>query len=86
MTTNFGQLWINGRLTFELIELILTISQHTQEKHMTKWIVILAIVILAPTFVINVFSNGVTFVSTQGKALVTEVAKEATKTVQESAK
>lgn len=53
---------------------------------MTKWIVILAIVILAPTFVINVFSNGVTFVSTQGKALVTEVAKEATKTVQESSK
>lgn len=53
---------------------------------MTKWIVILAIVILAPTFVVNVFSNGVNFVSTQGKALVSEIAKEATKTVQESSK
>ena len=53
---------------------------------MTKWIVILALVILAPTFVVNLFSSGVSFVSTQGKALVSEVAKEATKTVQESAK
>jgi len=51
---------------------------------MTKWIIVLALVILAPTFVVNVFSNGVTFVSTQGKALVSEVAKEATKTVQEA--
>jgi hypothetical protein len=51
---------------------------------MTKWIIVLAVVILAPTFVVNVFSNGVTFVSTQGKALVSEVAKEATKTVQEA--
>jgi hypothetical protein len=51
---------------------------------MIKWIIILAIVILAPTFVINLFSNGVSFVSTQGKALVSEVAKEATKTIQES--
>ena len=56
---NFGLLWINGRLTFEHIEHILTLSQHTQEKIVTKWIVILAIVILAPTFVVNVFSNGV---------------------------
>jgi hypothetical protein len=53
---------------------------------MIKWLIIIAIVILAPTFVINVFSNGVSFVSTQGKALVSEVAKEATKTVQEAAK
>jgi len=53
---------------------------------MTKWIFIIAIVILAPTFVINVFSIGVSFVSSQGKALVSEVAREATKTVQESAK
>ncbi|MEY4331517.1 MAG: hypothetical protein RLZZ196_255 [Bacteroidota bacterium] len=53
---------------------------------MTKWIVILAIVILAPTFVINVMSNGVHFVSNQGKSLVSEVAKEATKTVQEASK
>ena len=51
-----------------------------------KWIIILAIVILAPTFVINMFSSGVTFVSTQGKAAVSEMAKEATKTVQESSK
>lgn len=51
-----------------------------------RWIVILAVIILAPTFVINVFSNGVSFVSNQGKALVSEMAKEATKTVQESAK
>lgn len=53
---------------------------------MTKWLIILAIVILAPTFVINVMSNGVNFVSTQGKALVGEMAKEATKTVQEASK
>lgn len=53
---------------------------------MTKWIVILAIVVLAPTFVINMFTSGVSFVSTQGQALVSEMAKEATKTVQESAK
>lgn len=53
---------------------------------MMKWIIILAIVILAPTFVINAFSNAVTFVSHQGKALVTEATKEASKTVQEAAK
>lgn len=53
---------------------------------MVKWIVILAIVILAPTFVINLFSNGVMFVSNQGKALTTEVVKEASKTIQEAQK
>jgi hypothetical protein len=53
---------------------------------MTKWIVVLALVILAPTFVVNLFASGVSFVSNQGKALVSEVAKEATKTVQESSK
>jgi hypothetical protein len=53
---------------------------------MTKWIVVLALVILAPTFVVNLVSSGVSFVSNQGKALVSEVAKEATKTVQESSK
>jgi hypothetical protein len=51
---------------------------------MSKWIFIIALVILAPTFVINMLTSGVTFVSTQGKALVSEVAKEATKTVQEA--
>ena len=51
-----------------------------------KWIVVVALVILAPTFVINVVGSTVSFVSTQGKALVGEVAKEATKTVQEAAK
>ena len=53
---------------------------------MIKWIVIVAIVILAPTFVINLFSTSVSFVSHQGKALVTEVAKEATNTVKEASK
>jgi len=53
---------------------------------MVKWFVILAIVILAPTFVINLFSNGVMFVSNQGKALTTEVVKEAGKTIQEAQK
>jgi hypothetical protein len=53
---------------------------------MIKLITIIAIVILAPTFVINMFSGAVSFVSIQGKALVSEVAKEATKTVQESSK
>jgi hypothetical protein len=53
---------------------------------MTKWIVILAIIILAPTFVTNSFSTLVHFTSEQGKALVAEMAKEATKTVQESSK
>jgi hypothetical protein len=53
---------------------------------MVKWIIILSVIILAPAFVINVFSNTVSFVSTQGKALVSEMAKEATKTVQESTK
>ena len=51
---------------------------------MTKWIIVLALVILAPMFVINTLTNGVLFVSTQGKALVSEMAKEATKTVQEA--
>jgi len=51
---------------------------------MIKWIVILAVVILAPTFVINIVTAGVNFVSTQGKALTTEVIKEATKTIEES--
>jgi len=51
---------------------------------MTKWIVILALVILAPTFVINTFSSGVNFVSTQGKALTSEMVKEASKTIQEA--
>lgn len=49
---------------------------------MTKWIIILAIVILAPTFVINLFSSGVSFVSNQGKALVGEVVREGAKTIQ----
>jgi hypothetical protein len=49
-----------------------------------KWIIILAIVILAPMFVINALSKGVLFVSDQGKALVSEMAKEATKTVQDA--
>ena len=53
---------------------------------MTKWIVILAIVILAPTFVINLFSNGVSFVSNQGKALVGEVVREGAKTIQTQSK
>ena len=48
---------------------------------MIKWIVILAVVILAPTFVINTVTTGVNFVSTQGKALTSEVVKEATKTI-----
>ena len=50
---------------------------------MSKWIFIGAIVVLAPTFVINTFSSFVKFTSSQGKALVSEMAKEATKTVQE---
>jgi len=53
---------------------------------MTKWIVILAIVVLAPTFVINLFSNGVSFVSNQGKALFSEVVREGTKTIQTQSK
>jgi hypothetical protein len=53
---------------------------------MVKWIIGLGVVVLAPAFVINVFSNSVSFVSTQGKALVSEIAKEATKTIQESTK
>jgi hypothetical protein len=55
---------------------------HTEEQ-MSKWIFIGAIVVLAPTFVINTFSSFVKFTSNQGKALVSEMAKEATKTVQE---
>lgn len=51
---------------------------------MIKWIVILAVVILAPTFVINTITTGVNFVSTQGKALTSEVVKEATKTIEQS--
>ena len=51
---------------------------------MTKWIVILALVILAPTFITNLFSSGVNFVSVQGKALTSEVVKEATKTISEA--
>jgi hypothetical protein len=50
---------------------------------MSKWILIGAIIVLAPTFVINTFASFVTFASNQGKSLVTEVAKEASKTVQE---
>jgi hypothetical protein len=49
---------------------------------MTKWIIIFAIVVLAPTFVINTFTTGVNFVSSQGKALTSEVVKEATKTIE----
>jgi hypothetical protein len=49
---------------------------------MTKWIVIIAVIILAPTFVINMVTAGVNFVSTQGKALTSEVVKEATKTIE----
>jgi hypothetical protein len=51
---------------------------------MFKWIVILAIVILAPTVVINAFSSCVAFVSSQGRALVSDVAKESTKTFKEA--
>lgn len=51
---------------------------------MTKWIVIIAVIILAPTFVINMVTAGVNFVSTQGKALTSEVVKEATKTIENS--
>ena len=57
-----------------------------REEHIGKWILIGAIVILAPTFVINTFSTFVTFTSNQGKTLVTEMAKEASKTVQEVSK
>ena len=53
---------------------------------MTKWIAVIALVILAPTFVTNTFSSTVNFLSTQGKALFSEVAKEATKTVNEATK
>jgi hypothetical protein len=51
---------------------------------MAKWIVIIALIILAPMFVINLVTGTVNFISTQGKALVTEVAKEASKTVKEA--
>jgi hypothetical protein len=51
---------------------------------MTKWIVILALVILAPSFVTGVFTSSVNFVSTQGRALTSEVVKEATKTINEA--
>jgi hypothetical protein len=53
---------------------------------MAKWILILALIILAPTFVINLMSNGIMFVHNQGKALGTEVVKEATKTYNEAQK
>jgi hypothetical protein len=58
----------------------------TKLEFIMKWIIFLAVLILAPTFVTNLFSSGVTFVSTQGKALVAEVVKEGAKTVQEAAK
>jgi hypothetical protein len=48
---------------------------------MTKWIIVAVVVILAPTFVTNVFTNSVNFVSNQGRALFTEIAKEASETV-----
>ena len=51
---------------------------------MTKWIIIIAIVILAPTFVINLFTGGVNFISTQGRALTSEVVREATKTIEQA--
>lgn len=51
---------------------------------MTKWLVALVIVILAPTFVINLFTNGVNFISTQSKVFTSEVIKEATKTIERS--
>lgn len=51
---------------------------------MMKWVIILAVIVLAPTFVTNVFSSGVSFVSAQGKALFSEVAKEATNTMKDS--
>jgi hypothetical protein len=51
---------------------------------MLKWVLIVALVILAPTFVINLFSNTVMFAHNQGKALTTEVVKEASKTIQEA--
>jgi len=51
---------------------------------MIKWIVIIVIVILAPTFVINTVTTGVNFISNQGKALTSEVVKEATKTIEEA--
>lgn len=51
---------------------------------MTKWIMVIAIVILAPTFVINLFTGSVNFISTQGRALTSEVVKEATKTIEQA--
>jgi hypothetical protein len=51
---------------------------------MAKWVVILAIVILAPMFVINSLTGAVNFVSNQGRALFSEAAKEVSKTVKES--
>jgi hypothetical protein len=51
---------------------------------MTKWFVIIALVLLAPKFVNDTFTSGVNFVSTQGKALTSEVVKEATKTINEA--
>lgn len=52
---------------------------------MWKWILIVALVVLAPTFVINTFTSGVTFVSAKGRELVGEVVREGSKAVQESA-
>jgi hypothetical protein len=51
---------------------------------MTKWFVIVAVILLAPKFVTDVFSSSVNFVSTQGRALTSEVVKEATKTINEA--
>ncbi len=51
---------------------------------MFKWIVILALIMLAPIYVKTAFGTGVDFVSTQGRALVGEVVKEATKTINEA--
>jgi hypothetical protein len=51
---------------------------------MTKYIVIAALCILAPTFLINMFSKGVAFVHDTGSALVKEVGTEAVKSFKES--
>jgi len=50
---------------------------------MSNWILIIAVVILAPTFIISTFSNGVNFISTQGKELVKTLVKEGVNTFQE---
>ena len=53
---------------------------------MAKWIIIVALCILAPTFLINMVSKGVSFVHDTGSALVKEVGTEAVKSFKESAK